>query len=119
MRVINLRTTVRLANTLERKWASPLRFRVDRSASGSTAAPSTNASMSSGNAKTSVSVPLGYGTGAIHVSHRDCTGNTGFDDFGSSMTGTFRDRSAEHAVDVAVRFESSIEARSASMESGF
>lgn len=41
------------------------------------------------------------------------------EDVGSAMMGMLRDRRAEHAIEDAVRFDKSIDARSARTASGF
>lgn len=115
----NKHTTLIFAKTLAKKCNSPLRFRANGSLDGFTCAPSTNASTRSGRARTSCGSPEGYGTGAVQVPQRDWVGYNGCVDFGSVMIGIFSESKAEHAIDDVVRFESSIDARSASNASAF
>ena len=75
--------------------------------------------MRSGNASNSLLSPVGYGTGAGHEPQRESVAYSEFESLESGMTETLMDKRAEQAADDAVRFDSSIEARSARMECGF
>jgi len=96
-----------------------LRDRFDGSPDSTTWEPWTKASTRSGNARTSLLSPVGYGTGAGHEPQRESIVYSEFESLKSGMAETLRDKRAEQAADDAVRFDSSIDARSARMECGF
>lgn len=107
------------ANTLARKCKLPFLGRFGKSGMSSTLAPWTNASRRRGSARTSRSSPCGYGTGAGHDPLLESTAKKPFGTFAEVTILTSIEITTEHALADAVRFESSIEARSASVDWGF
>lgn len=112
-------TVLRFAKTLDKKCSSPLCVRLARSWFSTPGAAFTKASISKGRANTSFGSPEGYETGAGQVPHRESTGNHFMGDLSSGRIGTFNESRAVHTLVAALRFDRSIEARSARIAWGF